>query len=229
MSNYFSYMESINMPWDFVIRLIIAAILGGVVGYERESHSKQAGIKTHILVCIGAALIMIVSQYGFFAVLGENVRVDPSRIAAQVVSGIGFLGGGIILKDSGNIRGLSTAAGIWCVAGIGLAIGCGLYLISICTTILILIVFEVLTRLSKNFYNKQLEISIGAKGQQYEIFQELIKGNNVIITNIKVVSEEDKFNIATYRLKIKTNKDAERIIKRVCESRELFLKYFEIL
>ncbi|MGL4847592.1 MAG: MgtC/SapB family protein [Clostridium sp.] len=229
MSNYFSYMESINMPWDFVIRLIIAAILGGVVGYERESHSKQAGIKTHILVCIGAALIMIVSQYGFFAVLGENVRVDPSRIAAQVVSGIGFLGGGIILKDSGNIRGLSTAAGIWCVAGIGLAIGCGLYLISVCTTILILIVFEVLTRLSKNFYNKQLEISIRAKEGKYEIFQELIKGNNVIITNMKVKSEEDKFNVATYRLRIKTNKDAERVIKRVCESKELYLEYFEIL
>ncbi|MGL5648387.1 MAG: MgtC/SapB family protein [Clostridium sp.] len=229
MLNYFSYMESMNMPWDFIIRLMIAAILGGFVGYERETHSKQAGIKTHILVCIGAALIMLVSQYGFFAVLEENVRVDPSRIAAQVVSGIGFLGGGIILKDSGNIRGLSTAAGIWCVAGIGLAIGCGLYLISICTTILILIVFEVLTRISKNFYNKQFEISIRGKGDRYLLFQDLIKGNSVIITNTKVQREENDFSVATYRLKIKTNRDAERIIQRVCESKEIYLEYFEII
>ena len=114
---------------DMLIRLLSAALLGSVIGLERERILWAAGIRTHMLVCVGSCLIMIVSQYGFANVLTEkNVVLDPSRIAAQVVSGIGFLGAGSILARGEIVKGLTTAASIWTVAAIGLAVGGGLYL-----------------------------------------------------------------------------------------------------
>src|ERR1700728_4950657 len=113
---------------DMLIRLIAAAALGSLIGLERERLLWAAGIRTHMLVCVGSCLIMIVSQYGFSNILThQNVVLDPSRIAAQVVSGIGFLGAGAILARGELVKGLTTAASIWTVAAIGLAVGGGLY------------------------------------------------------------------------------------------------------
>ena len=115
------------MLWDFILRLFIAGILGAVVGLDREYRAKEAGYRTHFLVSLGSALIMIVSQYGFQQIIQENsVSLDPSRVAAQVVSGIGFIGAGTIIIQKQFVRGLTTAAGIWATAGIGLAIGAGM-------------------------------------------------------------------------------------------------------
>ena len=116
---------------DIVIRLLLAAVLGAVVGIERERHGWAAGLRTHMLVCVGAALAIIVSAFGFRDVLGTSaVVLDPSRIAAQVISGIGFLGAGtiIFLERENVIHGLTTAAGLWVVAAVGLAVGAGMYL-----------------------------------------------------------------------------------------------------
>src|ERR1700728_2513127 len=113
---------------EMLLRLVTAAALGSLIGFERERLLWAAGIRTHMLVCVGSCLIMIVSQYGFSSILNEkNVVLDPSRIAAQVVSGIGFLGAGAILARGEIVRGLTTAASIWTVAAIGLAVGGGLY------------------------------------------------------------------------------------------------------
>lgn len=124
-------------PWpelDAIIRLLIAAIVGGAIGYEREHAGKAAGLRTLVLVCIGAALFTVASIYGF----GEGG--DPARIAAGVVVGVGFLGAGTILHGEGGIvAGLTTAATIWTVAAIGLALGSGLYLIGVVTAIIILV------------------------------------------------------------------------------------------
>ena len=112
------------MMWDFILRLFVAGILGAVVGLDREYRAKEAGYRTHFLVSLGSALIMVVSQYGFQDVILENsVSLDPSRVAAQVVSGIGFIGAGTIIIQKQFVRGLTTAAGIWATAGIGLAVG----------------------------------------------------------------------------------------------------------
>jgi putative Mg2+ transporter-C (MgtC) family protein len=108
---------------DTLLRLVLAAILGSLIGFERERLLWAAGIRTHMLVCVGACLFMIVSAYGFGAVLGPNVVLDPSRVAAQVVSGIGFLGAGAILARGEIIKGLTSAASIWTVAAIGLSVG----------------------------------------------------------------------------------------------------------
>jgi putative Mg2+ transporter-C (MgtC) family protein len=123
---------------DTLLRLLSAAVLGSLIGFERERLLWAAGIRTHMLVCVGACLFMIVSAYGFATVLGPNVVLDPSRVAAQVVSGIGFLGAGAILARGEIVKGLTTAASIWTVAAIGLAVGGGLYFAAAISTIVIL-------------------------------------------------------------------------------------------
>src|ERR1700722_8647947 len=123
---------------EMILQLMMAGILGGLVGLERERKSWFAGLRTHMLVCMGSTLVMIVSQHGFEKVVHAGLVVlDPSRVAAQVVSGIGFLGAGTILFWKNKIKGLTTAASIWAVAAVGLAIGGGLYVEALVTTILI--------------------------------------------------------------------------------------------
>ena len=129
------------LNFDFVLRLLVAGILGAIIGLDREYRAKEAGYRTHFLVSLGSALIMIVSQYGFQEIIKESsVTLDPSRVAAQVVSGIGFIGAGTIIFQKQIVRGLTTAAGIWATAGIGLAVGAGMYTISIAATLLTLAV-----------------------------------------------------------------------------------------
>lgn len=124
---------------EMVARLVLAGALGSVIGFERERLLWAAGLRTHMLVCVGACLIMIVSAFGFADVMGaDKIVLDPSRVAAQVVSGIGFLGAGTILLRGEVVKGLTTAASLWAVAAIGLAIGGGLYVAGIATTVIVI-------------------------------------------------------------------------------------------
>ena len=120
---------------EMILRLLLAAALGAIIGFQREKAGKQAGLRTHVLICVGAALVTVTSIHGFGA------TADPSRVAAGIMVGIGFLGAGVILRRSeGIVAGLTTAATIWAIAGIGLAAGAGLYLAAAVTTAIILIV-----------------------------------------------------------------------------------------
>lgn len=145
--------ESILSALDISLRLGIAALLGGLIGLEREAHGKEAGLRTHALVSLGSALIMIVSIEIF-----ENYRqvasVDPSRIAAQVVSGVGFLGAGAILRSGQGIKGLTTAAGLWASSGIGLACGLGFYPPALITTALTLFILVIFSKVDRYFGGK---------------------------------------------------------------------------
>lgn len=133
-----------TLQLQFVFRIFLAGICGMIIGLERKNRSKEAGIRTHFVVACGAALMMVVSKYAFFDVIskgvyeGVEVRLDPSRIASTIASGIGFLGAGMIFVHRNTITGLTTAAGIWATSGVGMAIGAGLYIIGICATVLIL-------------------------------------------------------------------------------------------
>jgi putative Mg2+ transporter-C (MgtC) family protein len=139
---------------DVLLRLVVAAALGSVIGIERERLAWVAGLRTHMLVCVGSALMMIVSAFGFDDVLGQNhVVLDPSRIAAQVVSGIGFLGAGTILLRQDTIRGLTTAASLWTVAGIGLAVGGGMYIAAFGATVLIFLILAGIKPLERRFWS----------------------------------------------------------------------------
>ncbi len=140
MTEYFSFLQNV----DFFIRLVVACLCGAAIGFERSRRFKGAGLRTHIIVCCGAALMMIVSKYSFVDLvdlLGGTYDgtkgADPSRIASQVVNGISFLGAGVIFKHGSSIRGLTTAAGVWTTAGIGLAIGAGMYPVAIFATVLV--------------------------------------------------------------------------------------------
>ena len=137
---------------ELILRMVVAALCGLVVGLERRHHHKQAGLGTFMIVAVASALLMEVSKYGF----SDVEKVDSARIAAQVVSGISFLGAGIIMKRNQNIEGLTTAAGIWAMAAIGLAIGAGMYLMGIVSTVLYMIISYV-TRFIKQHQNTYFE------------------------------------------------------------------------
>ncbi|QTD94475.1 MgtC/SapB family protein [Burkholderia anthina] len=133
-------------------RLLLAALLGSIVGLERERLNWAAGLRTHMLVCVGSALVMLVSTFGFEDVRGQSgVVLDPSRVAAQVVSGIGFLGAGSILLRGEVVRGLTTAASLWAVAGLGLAAGGGMYVASIGATAIVLVILAGMKPLERRF------------------------------------------------------------------------------
>jgi putative Mg2+ transporter-C (MgtC) family protein len=133
---------SIELQLELGLRLTAGLVLGAIIGLERELHRQPAGFRTHSLVALGAALFTIVSAYGF-----TGIGVDPTRIAAQIVSGIGFIGAGTILQHRGNVRGLTTAASLWSVAAIGMAAGAGLLLMAVIGTVLILVVLAGLDRI----------------------------------------------------------------------------------
>jgi putative Mg2+ transporter-C (MgtC) family protein len=147
--------------WEILARLLIAALLGSVIGFERERLNWAAGLRTHMLVCMGSALIMLVSAFGFADVLGQqDVVLDPSRIAAQVVSGIGFLGAGSILLRGEIVRGLTTAASLWSVAGVGLAVGGGMYTAAIGATVIMLIILAGIKPLERRFISVRQQRSV---------------------------------------------------------------------
>jgi putative Mg2+ transporter-C (MgtC) family protein len=145
----YSYQLSI------LLRLLLAALLGGVVGIEREVHGRPAGLRTHLLVTVGACLMTVVSEHYYlkYAFLDTEsvVRLDPARVAAQIVTGIGFLGAGVILKEGLAVRGLTTAACLWVAAGIGMAVGCGLYPAAVFVTLIALASLFLLKRLERFF------------------------------------------------------------------------------
>jgi putative Mg2+ transporter-C (MgtC) family protein len=137
-----------------MIRLVLSVILGGLIGLERQLHRRTAGLRTHILVSLGSCLIMLTSLY-IFAIYKNEVPLDPARIAAGVITGIGFLGAGAIIRDRAGIKGLTTAASLWVVAAIGLAAGCGFYSASIFGTLLVLIVLFFLRYIEEMVFGKE--------------------------------------------------------------------------
>jgi putative Mg2+ transporter-C (MgtC) family protein len=140
-----TWFASLGAPVEGLSRLLLAACFGALVGLEREVRGRQAGFRTYLLVCLGSALTMLVSvQFAFHPWIaqsrneGININIDPARLAYGVMTGIGFLGAGVIVQNKGQVRGLTTAAGLWCVAALGLAVGFGMYLLSVLVTVLIL-------------------------------------------------------------------------------------------
>src|SRR5439155_11405818 len=133
--------EQFNWPAEPIVRLLLAAVAGGLVGLEREIRGRQAGFRTNLLVCVGSALTMLVSISFPFRRwphdTGINVNIDPARIAYSIMTGIGFIGAGTIIKHEASVRGLTTAAAMWCVAAIGMAAGLGLYTLTVIATILV--------------------------------------------------------------------------------------------
>lgn len=187
---------------EILLRLGLAAFFGAIIGLERERKEWAAGLRTHMMVCLGASLIMIVSAYGFADVLqNKNVTLDPSRIAAQVISGIGFIGAGTILfLRDGIIRGLTTAAGLWTVAAIGLATGAGMYVAAVIATLLAIIILWLLQPVEKIFSPKyrhnSLKIITESKNKAAAIISKLISTNSLEVLDFVLNRSENGFVIS---------------------------------
>lgn len=166
-----------EVNYSFLARLAIAGILGAAIGFERECRAKEAGTRTHFLVAVSSCLMMIVSQWGYQDIVNTFgsgfYRADVSRVAAQIVSGIGFIGGGTIMMQKQVVHGLTTAAGLWAVAGIGMAIGGGLYFLGISATVFALIGLEALRFFLRRFRTRSC----------YIVFLTRDRSNLINITN----------------------------------------------
>lgn len=183
--------------YEILLRLVIASIFGALIGLERERIDWAAGMRTHMMVSVGACLIMIVSAFGFSDILGtDNVDLDPSRVAAQVVSGIGFIGAGAILfLKQGTVRGLTTAAGLWTVAAIGLATGGGMYVAAAATTAIALVILWALhpleRRFSKRFNHISLKVVTGISEEDYEVANNLTTDKDIQIQSFRIEKYSD--------------------------------------
>ncbi|MDC3414674.1 MgtC/SapB family protein [Aquibacillus sp. 3ASR75-11] len=184
-----------------MVRILVALILSGLIGFERELNNHSAGFRTHILVGVGSCLMMLLSLYGFETYLEENknIQFDPARIPSYVISGIGFLGAGTIIVNGVTIRGLTTAASIWTVAGLGLVIGAGMYSAAVFTTIVILLSLVFLNNVEKVF----------TKGRR-RFRMRIVAGNKVKMGQIEAVI--DSFHLSIRRMEIEKNSDDERTV-----------------
>lgn len=189
-------LENVNFLFqiELFLRIIIASILGGIIGYERKNRDKSAGMRTHAIVCLGAALIMIVSKYCFT----DIPEYDASRVAAQIVSGVGFLGTGMIFVKHNTVSGLTTAAGVWTTAGIGMAIGSGAYLVGISAAFLVIAVQIILHKISFTFPDREKDnIEIITNEYQSVIIdiQKQLEAEDIKVLNYRMNKDEFKTQI----------------------------------
>lgn len=188
--------------YEIILRLFLACVFGGVVGFEREKNDSPAGFRTHILVSLGSALVMILSMYAFNDF--TTVNKDPARLAAQVVSGIGFLGAGTILRDKTSVKGLTTAASLWVVAAIGLAAGAGFYFASFFVTVLVFLTLErsVETYFFRNSQTLKV-VAINGTCRVKEI-NRLLEAHCIVPQNVSMTLLKEEDNRTTIEYKVRT-------------------------
>ncbi len=180
-----------SLELDVTVKLLLAALAGGLVGFEREKHGRPAGLRTNLLVAVGSCVMMIVSEafylkYGMFDA-GTTLRLDPSRVAAQIVTGIGFIGAGVILKEGASVRGLTTAASLWTVAGLGMAFGMGFFSLGTIATLLVLVSLTFLKKLDPIIKKDRfLTLAVTAVNREglLEELQEIFNARKLMISDI---------------------------------------------
>lgn len=172
------------------MRIFVAGMLGGVIGFEREIRAKEAGVRTHFIVALGSALFMIISQYAF------SGRFDAARVAAQVVSGIGFIGAGVIIFQKNVVRGITTAAGLWVAAAIGLACGAAMYPVAIAATLMTVLVLETMHFITNVYGEKELTITLSPiTNEELTAIVDSLKGNGANIESISLSDGEAVFEV----------------------------------
>ena len=201
--------------FPYLLGLVTAVVCGALIGVERTLRQKEAGIRTHIIVALGSALIMIVSKYGFFDIVGlaDHVNLDGSRLAAQVVTGISFLGAGIIVFK-GTVKGLTTAAGVWTTAGIGLAAGAGMYGIAVYATLILLVVQIVIHKILpvENTSTTAVSMKLKDDPEAIESITKLFKENGYILLSTSVEKKDSKY-ICLFTIRAKSHINPDDISK----------------
>lgn len=205
--------------WIIVFRLVLSAVLSGVIGFEREFHGRAAGFRTHILLCVGSTLIMLTSIH-IFDIYSGRVPVDPARLAAGVVTGIGFMGAGTIMRYRASVRGLTTATSLWVAAGIGLAVGSGLYFGAIITTVIAMVALMFFSRLEhvmirKNWY-KTVIIETKDGLEQLKKIRETLSEHGSEINDLEADRSKDGANmILKFGLKLTTDLHSSQLIEDI--------------
>ena len=218
------------MIWDFVWRLVLAAIFGTIIGLDREYREKEAGFRTHFLVSLGRALMMIVSQYGFSEILThDGVSLDPSRIAAQVVSGIGFIGAGTIIFNHQIVRGLTTAASLWATAGIGLTAGAGMSWLALAATILTLVALEGLSLVFRSLGSRRMVVVFSASDRTgVADTLDRIRTDGYMVVSYEVVPQVVGGDGITYRVtmvvKAKPGSDNNQLLALLRENTDIIVE-----
>ena len=219
-----------TMIWDFVWRLVLAAIFGTISGLDREYREKEAGFRTHFLVSLGSALMMIVSQYGFSEILThDGVSLDPSRIAAQVVSGIGFIGAGTIIFNHQIVRGLTTAASLWATAGIGLTAGAGMSWLALAATILTLVALEGLSLVFRSLGSRRMVVVFSASDRTgVADTLDRIRTDGYMVVSYEVVPQVVGGDGITYRVtmvvKAKPGSDNNQLLALLRENTDIIVE-----
>lgn len=219
-----------TMIWDFVWRLVLAAIFGTIIGLDREYREKEAGFRTHFLVSLGSALMMIVSQYGFSEILmHDGVSLDPSRIAAQVVSGIGFIGAGTIIFNHQIVRGLTTAASLWATAGIGLTAGAGMSWLALAATILTLVALEGLSLVFRSLGSRRMVVVFSASDRAgVADTLDRIRTDGYMVVSYEVVPQVVGGDGITYRVtmvvKAKPGSDNNQLLALLRENTDIIVE-----
>ena len=179
---------------SYILRMLLACFCGSIIGLERSRRQKDAGIRTHMIVALGSALIMIVSKYGFMDIMHiEGIRADASRIASNVVTGVGFLGAGVIFVRDVSIKGLTTAAGIWTTAGVGLAIGAGEYELGIAASIIMVVSQLILHRFFSKLENTANEFTVVVSDTKDSVknFKEKLASMNISVAKCNITRNKD--------------------------------------
>ena len=185
-----------TIEWNYILRILIAGLLGGAIGFEREFRAKEAGVRTHFIVALGSALFMIISQYAF------SGQFDHSRVAAQVVSGIGFIGAGVIIFQKNVVRGVTTAAGLWVAAAIGLACGAGMYAVAIAAMLMTIICLETMHIITNKYSEKILTVSLSpVDGDRLLEFMDGAKVRKIEIDSFVVTDDKATLQVRTKLLK----------------------------
>ncbi len=203
---------------SIIIRLLEACLLGGIIGFEREHLHRPAGFRTHILVCVGSALVMITSEF-IFHKFSPNVNADPARLGAQVISGIGFLGAGTIIKEGINVKGLTTAASLWAVSCVGIAVGIGFYSGAFIATIIIFLTLVVIRKVQRRRTSqKNIRLCIHTLVKRGEVreLSNIIEGFGVTISDTEFISSErDGEMILRYKIQIPNEIPTVELIEAV--------------
>jgi putative Mg2+ transporter-C (MgtC) family protein len=219
--------ESLTLSgWELALRVLVAAALGGLIGFERELGDQPAGFRTHILVSLGSALFTLGGAYGATPFLGADdlVRLDPTRVAAQIVTGIGFLGAGAILRHGFTVRGLTTAAALWVTAAIGMAAGLGYWLGAIFTTVatlgslygLKLIERPIMKRLKRGRHRFVLDIDAGLRLSDLAT---LAEERNIRVEKLNLMGGEEETNRLVAVMRLPTGLSPHDVMQEVAQIR----------
>lgn len=204
--------------WELLLRLFIACLCGFIIGVERSFRQKEAGIRTHIILALGAALMMVVSKYGFFDIAEMSLTgldADASRVASNIVTGISFLGAGVIFVRGGSIKGLTTAAGIWATAGIGMALGAGMYLVGIACTagmIVIQLLLHKFMPFSENMETNIISIKINEGSQALDQITEQLTKSGMVVTGIRFKKQDNGITKAELTVRFSKKKTSMKTI-----------------